>query len=99
MSYPAAGYLRENLLLAARPGADREPLLAFLRPVALSLGQVISESYQRINVAYFLTGAIVSLVYTAENGATAEMAMVGQRWDSWILRFPGGRVNVSGRVR
>ena len=77
MSYLAARNPPENVLLAALSGADRDRLLPYLRPVTLSLGQIIFESHQRVDVAYFLTGAIVSLVYTAENGSTAEMAIVG----------------------
>jgi CRP-like cAMP-binding protein len=48
-----------------------------LRPVTLSLGQFVIESHQLIDRVYFLTNAVVSLVYTVESGSTVEMALIG----------------------
>src|SRR3974390_801550 len=69
--------MQGNLLLGALTASDRDPLLPHLRPVTLSLGQVVLESHQLIERVYFLTNAIVSLVYTVENGSTVEMALIG----------------------
>jgi CRP-like cAMP-binding protein len=69
--------MQANALLSALSASDRHPLLPYLQPVTLSLGQVLLESHKRIDRAYFLTSAIVSLVYTTESGSTAEMALIG----------------------
>jgi len=66
-----------NCLLDALPAGTRERLHPHLRPIALSLGEVVLQVRERIQYAYFLTSSIVSLLYTAENGATAEMGVVG----------------------
>lgn len=98
MSCLAASNLLENVLLAALPCADGNRLLPHLRPVILSSGQIIIESHQKIDVAYFLTGAIVSLVYTAENGSTAEMAIVGSDGMVGTSVFLGGESTCSRAV-
>jgi len=66
-----------NCLLDALPAGTRERLHPHLRPIALSLGEVVLQVRERIQYAYFLTSSIVSLLYTTENGATAEMGVVG----------------------
>jgi CRP-like cAMP-binding protein len=43
----------------------------------LSLGQVLYETGERVEYCYFPTGAVVSSLYTMEDGATAEMDLVG----------------------
>lgn len=67
----------QNQLLWALPPGERARLDPQLELVTLSLGQVICESNQPISWGYFLTNSIVSLLYTMANGATAEMALVG----------------------
>jgi CRP-like cAMP-binding protein len=79
-----------NHLLCALPHAALERLCSHLEPVALALGQVIFESNQRINYGYFLTNSIVSLLYTTENGATAEIALVGNDGIVGAAIFLGG---------
>jgi CRP-like cAMP-binding protein len=49
-----------------------------MEPVVLALGGVVYEANRRIEHLLFPTGAVVSLVYTAENGATAEVVLVGK---------------------
>lgn len=66
-----------NCLLDALPADTRDRLRPHLRPIALSLGEVVLQVHQRIQYAYFLTSSIISLLYTTENGATAEMGVVG----------------------
>src|SRR5215471_14239626 len=66
-----------NCLLDALPAGTRERLHSHMRPIALSLGEVVLQVRERIQYAYFLTSSIVSLLYTTENGATAEMGVVG----------------------
>jgi CRP-like cAMP-binding protein len=66
-----------NYLLDALPAGTRDRLQPHLRMVPMSLGEVVLQAHQRIQYGYFLTSSIVSLLYTAVNGATAEMGVVG----------------------
>jgi CRP-like cAMP-binding protein len=86
---PASNPTR-NHLLHVLPQAERERLLPDLRPVAFSLGQVVCEPDQLIDYCYFPTNSVVSLLYTAEDGATAEMGLVGNEGVLGIAIFLGG---------
>lgn len=73
---PARDFSTNSLLEAVSTGTcDR--LYPYLRWVSLSLGAVVLEAHQRIQYAYFPTSSIFALLYTTENGATAEMGVVG----------------------
>src|SRR5687768_17873369 len=63
----------KNRLLAALPAAEVERLLPTLQQVSFSLGDVVYEFGGHLDYVFFPTSAIVSLLYTMENGATAEM--------------------------
>ncbi len=67
----------ENRLLAELPELEFERLLPNLEPVSLALGQVIYESGGQMSHVYFPTNSIISLLYTMENGATAEIGVIG----------------------
>lgn len=69
--------LCENQLLALLSSEARGRLAPHLETVTLPLGEVLYESGGRINYVYFPTSSIVSLIYITENGATAEIGMVG----------------------
>ena len=69
----------QNQLLAALPADVYERLHPDLEPVTLALGEVIYEAHESLSHVYFPTSAIVSLLYTMENGASAEMGVVGHR--------------------
>lgn len=98
MTYFTATIPSDNILLRILSAADRDRLLPHLRLVTLSLGQVILESRQRVEVAYFPTGAVVSLIYTAENGSTAEMAIIGNDGMLGTSIFLGGDSTCSRAV-
>lgn len=68
---------RQNRILAALPDAEYLRLVDDLELVALHLGQVLYESGDPLDYLYFPTTCIVSLVYTTENGSSAELAMTG----------------------
>lgn len=68
---------RQNLLLAAMPEAVWERWHPQLELVDLPLGKVLHESGAPMSYVYFPTDAIVSLLYVLENGASAEIAVVG----------------------
>jgi CRP-like cAMP-binding protein len=81
---------RENQLLAALPEAELKRWLPALERVSLPLGQVLYESGTTLSHAYFPTTAIVSLLYVMENGASAEIAVVGNEGIVGISLFMGG---------
>jgi CRP-like cAMP-binding protein len=68
---------RRNHLLAALSDAILLRWLPNLESVEMPLGEVLYESGETINFVYFPTAAIVSLLYVMEDGASAEIAVVG----------------------
>jgi CRP-like cAMP-binding protein len=56
----------------------------------MPLGQVLYESGGTLSHVYFPTTAIVSLLYVMENGASAEIAVVGKEGIVGISLFMGG---------
>jgi len=79
-----------NQLLAALPEAEWQRWQPLLEPVHLPLGQVLYESGGVMSHVYFPTNAIVSLLYVLENGASAEIAVVGHEGMVGISLFMGG---------
>ena len=86
-----------NHLLAALPDAEAQRWLRLLEPVDLSLGEVLYESGITLSHVYFPTTAIISLLYVMENGASAEIAVVGNEGVVGISLFMGGE-STSGRA-
>jgi len=80
----------KNRILRALPPPDRSRLIAVLRPVTLELGDVIGEPGQRVSHMYFPTTAVVSSLYTTEDGETAEMGLVGNDGVVGLSLFLGG---------
>ena len=79
-----------NHLLAALPQEDCRAWMALLEPINMPLGQVLYEPGEALEYVYFPTTAIVSLLYVMENGASAEIAMVGNEGIVGISLFMGG---------
>lgn len=79
-----------NRLLAALPEDVHRRLQPDLELVPLTLGEVIYEANDVLSYVYFPTTAIVSLLYTMENGSTAEMGIVGCDGVVGIAVFMGG---------
>ena len=90
--------LRQNHLLAALPAADYERLLPHLEPVTLPLGLIVFESGGKLQHLYFPTSGIVSLLYTMENGASTEIAVIGNEGAIGIALFMGGESTPSRAV-
>jgi CRP-like cAMP-binding protein len=72
----STGY-RENLLIAALPGAERRRLLAACKPVEMQFGSVLCKQYGRIRHVYFPTGGFISLLTELGNKPGLEMGLVG----------------------
>jgi CRP-like cAMP-binding protein len=88
----------KNHLLAALPKAVREHWSPHLESVAFPLGQVLYESGATLSHVYFPTTAIVSLLYVMEDGASAEIAVVGNEGIVGISLFMGGESTPSRAV-
>ncbi|MFM9424959.1 CRP-like cAMP-binding protein [Variovorax sp. GrIS 2.14] len=82
--------LNHNLLLSALPESERQRWLPELELVDLPLGHVLYESNSTMTHVYFPTTAIVSLLYVLENGASAEIAVVGNEGVVGVSLFMGG---------
>ena len=80
----------QNQLLAALPKEVYESLIPHLKPVSFSLGEVIYESGEQMKQVFFPTTSIVSLLYLMNNGATAEIGVVGFEGMLGIAIFLGG---------
>src|SRR5512140_195737 len=88
----------QNHLLAALPTAEFERLAPHLEPVELLLGDVLYESGGLLQYVYFPTTAILSLHYVMENGASSEIAGVGNEGMLGISLFMGGNTTPSRAV-
>ncbi len=64
----------------------------------MPLGQVMYESGRTLSHVYFPTTAIVSLLYVMEDGASAEIAVVGNEGVVGISLFMGGESTPSRAV-
>lgn len=80
----------ENRLLAALPTDEYERLHPRLQPVLFSLGEVVYEFGGHLDYVFFPTTSIVSLLYTMENGTSAEMGLTGNDGVVGIALFMGG---------
>jgi CRP-like cAMP-binding protein len=89
---------RQNSLIAALPDAERARWLAQLEPVDMPLGKALYESGGALSHVYFPTTAIVSLLYVMEDGASAEIAVVGNEGLVGISLFMGGQSTPSRAV-
>ena len=89
---------RLNRLLAALPDPEFARWTPFLEPVELPLGKVLYESGVRLSYVYFPTTAIVSLLYVMNDGASAEIAVVGYEGIVGISLFMGGESTINRAV-
>jgi CRP-like cAMP-binding protein len=87
---PISAEARENSLLAALPDLEWRRWQPLLEQVEMPLGQVLYESGATLAHVYFPTTAIVSLLYVMEDGASAEIAVVGNEGIVGISLFMGG---------
>lgn len=89
---------RQNHLLAALPGADFERLQPHLKLIPLQLGAALYESGGEMRHLYFPTDSIVSLLYVMADGASAEIAVVGNEGVVGVSLFMGGETTPSRAV-
>ena len=80
----------ENHLLAALPAEVQQRLLPYLERVPMPLGSVLYESGATMRHVYFPIDCIVSLLYVMEDGASAEISVVGNEGLIGVALFMGG---------
>jgi len=84
--------------LAALPAEIGARILPALELVPMPLGLVLHEPGQRMSYAYFPTSAIVSLLYVMADGASAEIAVIGNDGIVGVSLFMGGETTTSRAV-
>jgi CRP-like cAMP-binding protein len=95
---PNAPSPERNHLLDALPDAVRQRLFPKLERVPLPLGKVLYEPGDAMRYAYFPTDSIVSLLYVLEDGASAEISVVGNEGIVGVALFMGGASTPSRAV-
>ncbi len=88
----------KNHLFAALPEDDFARLQPKLESVSLKLGAVLYESGNRLDYAYFPTTAIISMLYIMENGATAEIGVIGNDGILGMALYMGGDTTTSRAI-
>jgi CRP-like cAMP-binding protein len=81
---------QKNHVLAALAGEEWQRWQPLLEPVELPLNDVLYEPGKTMIHMYFPTTAIISLLYVMENGASAEIAVVGNDGLVPVSIFMGG---------
>jgi CRP-like cAMP-binding protein len=89
---------RQNHLIAALAESEFERLRPHLELVSMPLGESLYESGELLRHVYFPTTSIVSLLYVMKDGASAEIAVVGNEGILGISLFMGGETTPSRAV-
>ena len=89
---------KQNELLAALPEPELERLLELLHVKTLDLGESVYEAGQPLQHVYFPTDCVVSLLNVLEDGATAEIAVVGFEGVVGLALFMGGATTPSRAI-
>ena len=98
MAAPPHRSPHQNHLLDALPATDYARLAPRLEVIPMELGEVLYEPGVRLRHVYFPTTSIVSLLYVMEDGASAEIAVVGNEGMLGISLFMGGETTPSHAV-
>jgi CRP-like cAMP-binding protein len=88
----------QNHLLEALPKDVFDRLQPHLELGELKLGEVLYEPGERLRYVYFPTTTVISLLYVMEDGASAEIAIVGNEGILGISLFMGGQSTPSRAV-
>src|SRR5687768_8041956 len=95
---PTAPSPRDNHILDALPQLERDRLFPHMKLVPLPLGMPIYESGAALRHIYFPTNSIVSLLYVMQDGASAEIAVVGNEGVIGVSLFMGGETTPSRAI-
>jgi CRP-like cAMP-binding protein len=88
----------QNRLLAALSPEELERLRPHLRLVKMPLGKALYESGDTLRHVFFPVDCIVSLLYVLENGASAEISVVGNEGLIGVALFMGGETTPSRAI-
>jgi CRP-like cAMP-binding protein len=89
---------KDNHLLASLADAEFDRLAPNLELVEMPLGEVLYESGGHLSHVYFPTTSIISLLYVMEDGASAEIAVVGNEGILGVSLFMGGETTPSRAI-
>lgn len=81
---------KENLLLRSLPESEFARIAPHLRPVSLSVGEILKEADETADDAYFPIDCVISLITVMENGMTVECGVVGKEGVVGLSTFLGG---------
>ena len=81
---------RQNHLLAAMPDLSWIGWQPYLELLDVSLGKVLCHPGSATDYVYFPTTAVISLVYTTQDGDSSEIAVVGNDGVVGICLIMGG---------
>ena len=95
---PDSSVRAKNQVLAELPAAEWRLIEPHLEWVELPLGTMLYEAGVALRHVYFPTTAIVSLVSSMKDGASAEVAVVGNEGVVGVCAFMGGAHALSGAV-
>jgi CRP-like cAMP-binding protein len=87
-----------NNLLTSLMASAGEHFYSSMELVSLETGDVLYESESKIRYAYFPTTSIVSLIHTMEDGASNEIAAVGNEGIVGVPLFMGSETTHSQAV-
>ena len=88
----------QNQLFNSLPPEEWKRLLPYITLVDLELSKVLYEPGMKMTHVFFPATAIVSVLYELENGASAEIAVVGNEGLVGISIFMGGETATSRAV-
>jgi CRP-like cAMP-binding protein len=98
LSMPDSLDPQRNHLLASLPPAERARIYPHLQLIPMPLGKVLYESGDVLRHVFFPTDSIVSLLYVLKDGASAEIAVVGNEGLIGVALFMGGETTPSRAV-
>lgn len=87
-----------NFLLAALSPPARQRIYQHLQAVPMPLGKVLYEPGDTLRYVYFPVNSIVSLLYVLEDGASAEISVVGNEGLIGVALFMGGETTPSRAI-
>ncbi len=90
--------MKQNHLLGSLSDEVSQRVLSHLEHVSLPLGKVLYESGDTLRHVYFPIDSIISLLYVMEDGASAEISVVGYEGIVGIALFMGGESTTNRAV-
>jgi CRP-like cAMP-binding protein len=87
-----------NELLSALSDEEYQRLRPNLRPVTLSVGQVVYEAGERLGAVYFPTTSVLSLVQTTGNGSSVGLGVVGSDGMLGVALVLGGETMLHSAI-